>query len=69
MNRRKPDTLIDEIVEFIGKGIDRACSQFPRLAGIGLAANGIIDAERGVIIHCDPEPTMNSHDGRRRKHR
>lgn len=45
--------LIKEILDFIGNGLERARSQFPTFAGIGLAANGIIDARRGVILHYD----------------
>lgn len=45
--------LIGEILEFIERGLERIGQQFSKLAGIGLAANGIIDVRRGVIIHYD----------------
>ncbi|MBN1489980.1 MAG: ROK family protein [Phycisphaerae bacterium] len=52
-DRRK---LIDVILSFIDKGLREIRGRFRRVLGIGLAANGIIDVRRGVILHYDLVP-------------
>jgi N-acetylglucosamine repressor len=48
--------LTDAILAFIDKGLKEVRGHYPNLLGIGLAANGIIDARRGVILHYDLVP-------------
>ncbi len=50
------DAFLEEIIEFLEAGITQTRSRFPRLLGIGLAASGVIDSKRGVILHYDLVP-------------
>jgi glucokinase len=43
--------LIDRILSFIDEGLGEIRPRFRKLLGIGLAANGVIDVQRGVILH------------------
>jgi N-acetylglucosamine repressor len=52
-NRR---TLINTILGFIDHGLKEIRNRHRNVLGIGLAANGIIDARRGVILHYDLVP-------------
>jgi predicted NBD/HSP70 family sugar kinase len=47
------DRLIERILGFIDNGLKEIRSKFSHLLGIGLAANGVIDVRRGVILHYD----------------
>ena len=49
-NRR---VLIDDILGFIEKGLKEIRQKYKNILGIGLAANGVIDVHRGVILHYD----------------
>ena len=48
--------LLDELVDFLESGIKETKSRFPRLMGIGLAASGVVDLRRGMILHYDLIP-------------
>ena len=52
-SRRK---LIEVVLTFIGKGLKEIRGRYRNVLGIGLAANGIIDARRGLILHYDLVP-------------
>jgi N-acetylglucosamine repressor len=48
--------LIERIIRFIEKGLDEVREirpRFRKLLGIGLAATGVIDVQRGVVLHYD----------------
>ena len=48
--------LIDTIFDFIDESLSEVRPKFPRLLGFGLAASGVMDTRRGVILHYDPIP-------------
>src|SRR5687768_149932 len=48
--------LIDTILGFIDESLEQIRPKFTRLLGFGLAASGVIDTRRGVILHYDPIP-------------
>jgi N-acetylglucosamine repressor len=48
--------LIDAILGFLDASLAEIRPQFSPLLGIGLAASGVIDTLRGVILHYDPIP-------------
>jgi predicted NBD/HSP70 family sugar kinase len=48
--------LIDSIFGFLDHAIEDIRPKFPRLLGIGLAASGVMDTRRGLILHYDPIP-------------
>src|SRR5688500_10151617 len=50
------ESIVDEILSFIDASLAQIRPQFPQLLGIGLAASGVIDAKRGVILHYDLIP-------------
>lgn len=52
-DRRK---LIDVLLGFIDKGLKEVRGRYRHVLGIGMAANGVIDARRGVILHYDLVP-------------
>jgi predicted NBD/HSP70 family sugar kinase len=45
--------LVDEILKFIDEGLNAAKEKFSPLLGIGLAASGVVDHKRGIILHYD----------------
>ena len=53
---RNRAAFIDQILSFITDALAEVKPKFPRLLGIGLAASGVIDLRRGVILHYDPIP-------------
>ena len=53
---RSRAAFIDQILSFIAEALAQVKPRFPRLLGIGLAASGVIDSRRGVILHYDPVP-------------
>jgi predicted NBD/HSP70 family sugar kinase len=52
------ESIVDEILSFIDSSLEQIRPQFPQLLGIGLAASGVIDAKRGVILHYDLIPQV-----------
>ena len=50
------EALIDEIFSFLDASLEEIRPQFSPLLGIGLAASGVIDTRRGVILHYDLIP-------------
>ena len=50
------DALIGEIFSFLDASLKEIRPQFSPLLGIGLAASGVIDTRRGVILHYDLIP-------------
>lgn len=48
---RSRQAFVGRILGFIEKGLDEIRSRCSKLLGIGLAANGVIDMQRGVILH------------------
>lgn len=48
--------LIKLILGFVEKGLADIRSRYRQVLGIGMAANGVIDAQRGVILHYDLVP-------------
>jgi predicted NBD/HSP70 family sugar kinase len=55
---RDRDAVIDEILSFIAAGMRDIRSQFGRPLAFGIAASGVIDAKRGMILHYDLLPHM-----------
>ena len=53
---RSRQTFVDQILSFVGGAISEVKPLFPRLMGMGLAASGVIDTHKGVILHYDPVP-------------
>ena len=53
---RDKRALVAEIFDFIDSTITAAKVTKRRLLGVGLAASGVIDTRRGVILHYDPIP-------------
>ena len=53
---RNRQAFIEQILSFINDAISEVKPKFARLLGIGLAASGVIDSRRGVILHYDPVP-------------
>src|SRR5688500_5687474 len=50
------EALVDEIFSFLDASLEEIRPQFSPLLGIGLAASGVIDTRRGVILHYDLIP-------------
>ena len=48
--------LIDDIFSFIDESLEQIRPRFPQLLGFGLAASGVIDTKRGMILHYDLIP-------------
>ncbi|HEV2293521.1 MAG TPA: ROK family transcriptional regulator [Tepidisphaeraceae bacterium] len=48
--------LVDAIFSFIDDSLAQIRPKFPQLLGFGLAASGVIDSRRGVILHYDLIP-------------
>jgi predicted NBD/HSP70 family sugar kinase len=48
--------LVNEILAFLDSSLEEIRRQFSPLLGIGLAASGVIDTRRGVILHYDLIP-------------
>jgi predicted NBD/HSP70 family sugar kinase len=48
--------FIDQILAFLKSSLAEVKPLFSRLMGIGLAASGVIDPGRGMILHYDPVP-------------
>ncbi len=48
--------LIEQILGFIDKGLKEIRNRYRQVLGLGMAANGVIDARRGVILHYDLVP-------------
>ena len=46
-------TLVNRLLEFIGTGLKEVKRRHKNVLGIGLAAPGLIDLKKGVIIHYD----------------
>jgi len=53
---RNRQMFLDQILSFIDSALKVVKAKFPRLLGIGLAASGVIDPNRGVILHYDMVP-------------
>jgi predicted NBD/HSP70 family sugar kinase len=53
---RNRQMFIDQILSFVESSISDVKSKFPRLMGMGLAASGVIDVHKGVILHYDLVP-------------
>ena len=53
---RSRQMFIDQVLSFVESSISDVKSKFPRLIGMGLAASGVIDTHRGVILHYDLVP-------------
>ncbi len=54
-SRRK---IIETVLDFITKGLRSFRRRNRKLLGLGLAANGVIDIERGFILHYDLVPAV-----------
>src|SRR5688572_24373399 len=50
------DALIGQILGFLDDSLAEIRPRFPQLLGFGLAASGVIDTKRGVILHYDLIP-------------
>lgn len=50
------DALTEEVLSFLTSSLREIRPQFKNLLGIGLAASGVMDAQRGVILHYDLIP-------------
>jgi predicted NBD/HSP70 family sugar kinase len=50
------DALLGEIFGFLDSSLEEIRPRFASLLGIGLAASGVIDTRRGVILHYDLIP-------------
>ena len=48
--------IVDAILEFLDSAFEENRARFPRILGIGLAASGVVDLNRGVILHYDLIP-------------
>src|SRR3954466_10520277 len=53
---RSRQMFVDQILSFVESSISDVKSKFPRLMGMGLAASGVIDTHKGVILHYDLVP-------------
>jgi predicted NBD/HSP70 family sugar kinase len=53
---RNRQMFIDQVLSFVETSISDVKSKFPRLMGMGLAASGVIDTQKGVILHYDLVP-------------
>ena len=53
---RSKKTLINRILKFIEKGLGEISACCGKILGIGLAGAGVIDIDRGVILHYDMLP-------------
>jgi predicted NBD/HSP70 family sugar kinase len=53
---RDRDGFVDQIVGFLKAAMAELKPQFGKLMGIGLAASGVIDVRRGMILHYDLVP-------------
>ena len=53
---RQRDAFLAQIMDFLRETVAEVRPRFNKLLGIGLAASGVIDLERGVILHYDPVP-------------
>jgi predicted NBD/HSP70 family sugar kinase len=53
---RDRQMFIDQILSFLKSALAEVKPLFGRLMGIGLAASGVIDLGRGMILHYDPVP-------------
>src|SRR6185437_9147932 len=54
--QRGRQAFVDQILTFIMDAMAEVKPKFPRLMGIGLAASGVIDPQRGIILHYDFVP-------------
>jgi predicted NBD/HSP70 family sugar kinase len=52
------DSLIDEILAFITSGVSEIRAKFGRPLAFGIAASGVMDAKRGIILHYDLLPQL-----------
>jgi predicted NBD/HSP70 family sugar kinase len=48
--------FVDQILGFVQNAVSEVKPKFPRLMALGLAASGVIDAQKGVILHYDLVP-------------
>jgi N-acetylglucosamine repressor len=48
--------LVDEILSFVNSGLKEVRKQFRKPLGFGIAASGVIDAKRGIMLHYDILP-------------
>ena len=55
---RGRQAVLDEILGFLTSSLQELKPRFPRLLGIGLAASGVIDIQRGMILHYDLIPQL-----------
>ena len=53
---RSRQIFIDQILSFVESDIPEVKPKFPRLMGMGLAASGVIDTHKGIILHYDLVP-------------
>jgi predicted NBD/HSP70 family sugar kinase len=50
------DALIEEVQSFVDGAMKEIRPRFTNLLGVGLAASGVIDSRRGMIVHYDVVP-------------
>jgi N-acetylglucosamine repressor len=53
---RSRQMFVDQILSFVQSALSKVKPKFPRLLGMGLAASGVIDTHKGVILHYDLVP-------------
>jgi predicted NBD/HSP70 family sugar kinase len=54
------DSLIDEILSFIAAGVREIRAKFGRPLAFGIAASGVMDAKRGIVLHYDLLPDLTN---------
>jgi N-acetylglucosamine repressor len=55
---RNGDILLQQILDFLDQVVLEIQPLYPKILGIGLAASGVLDVDRGLILHYDMLPQV-----------